>query len=77
MKIETKFDIGQKVFYINNVGKILSGIVYNIRWDSVKGFVYFIPLDWRFAEDELFATREEAEAKLKKWSSLWKRKKLT
>ena len=69
MKIETKFDIHQKVYYINDSKQICSGIIYNIRWDSVKGFDYFIPMlqlkEFRIPESELFATREEAERKLK------------
>ena len=69
MKIETKFNLKQKVFYINDNNEISSGIIYNIRWDSSKGFDYFIPMlqleEFRIAEEKLFSTQEQAEAKLK------------
>lgn len=69
MKIETKFDLNQEVYYISDSKQICSGIIYNIKWDSVKGFDYFIPMlqleKFRIPESELFTTQEEAEKKLK------------
>ena len=67
--IVPKFKKGQKVYYINSLNEISSGIIYNIRYDSAKGFDYFIPMlqieDFRIKEEQLFETEEQAEAKLK------------
>ena len=67
--IVPKFKKGQEVFYINSRNKISSGIIYNVRYDSMKGFDYYIPMlqieDFRIKEESLFTTKEEAEAKLK------------
>ena len=66
--IVPKFNKGQEVFYINSRNKISSGIIYNIRYDSMKGFDYYIPMlqieDFRIKEECLFATKEEAQTKL-------------
>ena len=70
MKIETKFDIGQKIYTIEhrevkewnirsiqcNVGRENTHTFYEIESD---GLIYVI---W---EEHLFSTREEAENKLK------------
>ena len=71
MKIETKFDLSQKVYYINgSKNKICEGFIYNIRFDSSNGITYFIPMlqrdAFRISEDELFASKSEAEQALKK-----------
>ena len=67
--IVPKFKKGKEVFYINSRNKISSGVIYNVRYDSVKGFDYYIPMlqieDFRIKEESLFATKEEAQAKLK------------
>lgn len=67
--IVPKFKIRQEVFYINSRNKISSGVIYNVRYDSVKGFDYYIPMlqieDFRIKEECLFATKEEAQAKLR------------
>ena len=68
MKIETKFDIGQEVYYIFNDKiiykiKIFSIEIYEtnslhiVKYGNVNGELY--------NEGSLFTTREEAEAKLK------------
>lgn len=66
--IVPKFKKGQEVFYINSRNKISSGAIYNVRYDSVKGFDYYIPMlqieDFRIKEESLFATKAEALAKL-------------
>ena len=70
MKIETKFDIGQEVYYIDSWlegGEIFTEIrpmiVREIKIEknkiSYNSDLYYYP------EDKLFATREEAEQKLK------------
>lgn len=68
MKIETKFDIGQEVYYIS-YGKIIYKIkifsieiyetksLHIVKYGNVNGELY--------DESSLSATREEAEAKLK------------
>ena len=72
MKIETKFDIGQKVYaiyhdriYETKIGYIQ---VFNIDNTLIIYYRYFLnDSDELYASeaDTLFATREEAEAKLK------------
>ena len=66
MEIKTKFDIGQKVWFVN-LGMIkhfyISGIqiftteIHNYYFDNLQGIWY--------GENLLFATKEEAEQKLK------------
>ena len=67
--IVPKFKLRQEVFYINSRNKISGGVIYNIRYDSAKGFDYYIPMlqieDFRIKEEDLFETKEEAEQKLK------------
>lgn len=79
MKIETKFDIGQEVFFVDE-----SDLDGKIIWDIETGNIESISIDkdaiwfyvryksgltyWHKAEDynkRVFATREEAEQKLK------------
>ena len=75
MIIKTKFDIGQEVFYIHPIKKIVEqGFVSRIIAEYYDNqFVNFekdigyqlgtmIPI---FSEEQLFATKEEAEVKLK------------
>ena len=64
MKIETKFDIGQDVFYIFGTG-LSVGCVNGFEY-SRYGIFYFLNGNTkRFTENELFATRNEALQKLK------------
>ena len=81
MKIETKFDIGQKVYYIHSIkDKIEWGVISRITTECADSLILkslsfgtyigyqlgtSIPL---FLEEQLFATREEAEKKLKEIS---------
>lgn len=73
MEIKTKFDINDLVFYflffINEENKVDIAIVSSrISMILVKeeGIRYWLEIDNReVKEDELFATREEAEKKLK------------
>ena len=70
MKIETKFDIGDTPYYIgifkNAYGEELKEVIMceilqiSIRQDGVC----YITDDCNLYENELFATREEAEQKL-------------
>lgn len=64
-----KFKKGQKVYYINSLNEISSGIIHNIRYDSAKGFDYFIPFlrieDFRIKEEQLFETEEQAQKEIK------------
>ena len=70
MIIETKFDIGQEVYYIHPIKKIVEqGFVSRIiaeYYDNQKDIGYqlgtMIPI---FSEEQLFATKEEVEVKLK------------
>ena len=72
MKIETKFDINQEIYFvIDNVekGKI-NGIYPCIKEIEDECFTNYGITDkygyaLRLPEDQIFATREEAEAKLK------------
>lgn len=73
MKIETKFEPEQYVFYIdkfvNEDGKeyysIIVDYIRRIFINSLKEIYYVLNDEQTFIESELFATREEAEAKLK------------
>lgn len=67
--IVPKFQANQEIWYyhIGN-NKIYSGIIEDIQWRPLNGMYYRIPNLQRdyywIREDELFATREEAEQKL-------------
>ena len=73
MKIETKFEPEQYIFYIdkfvNRNGKEYYSIVVDyirrIFINSLKEFYYVLKDGQTFTESELFATREEAEKKIK------------
>ena len=73
MKIETKFEPEQYVFYIdkfvNKSGKEYYSIVVDyirrIFINSLKEVYYVLNEGQTFTESELYATREEAEQKLK------------
>ena len=73
MKIETKFEPKQDVFYIdkfvNKNGKeyydIVEDYIRRIIINSLKGVYYILSDEQAFTENELFVTREEAEQKLK------------
>ena len=71
MKIETKFDIGQEVWYVWNKDQrkpfkcVIDRIIYDssknckIRYDTSSEFYIGV------REEDLFLTLEEAEQKLK------------
>lgn len=70
MKIETKFDIGQEVYYIVNYfdlgnisGEVKIGFIDNIVYQGNK--IFYQVKNIYYAENYIFATREEAEKKLK------------
>lgn len=74
MKIETKFDIGQEVYYIDDcdfeIGdyecekQVSQSYVYQILvWENK--ILYYVEDGKYCDENELFTTKEEAEAKLK------------
>lgn len=75
MKIGTKFNIGQTVCYIHPIKKVIEfGVISRISIDYYDEHLWNFDNDIgyqlgtmipRFSEDSLFATREEAEAKLK------------
>lgn len=72
MKINTKFDIGQKVYVIYNCHifetKIAYIEVFKINNTLIIRYRYFLKGScelYSSGEDELFVTREEAKAKLK------------
>ena len=68
--IVPKFKLKQKVWYINSNKDVISGVIYNIRYDSNYGFSYFIPNlqleTFRIEEINLYATPEQAKETLKK-----------
>ena len=72
MKIETKFEPEQYVFYIDKfvdeTGKeyysIIVDYIRRIFINSLKEVYYVLNDEQTFIESELFATREEAEQKL-------------
>lgn len=73
MKIETKFDIGQEVYVIYNccifetkIGYIEVFKIYNALIIRYRYFLKGSDELYASEEDALFATREEAEAKLKR-----------
>ena len=67
--IVPKFKIGQEVFYlVNKYSPVLSGEVLEIQiWDLKKdNIVYVIEYNGNvYCESVVFATKEEAQAKLK------------
>lgn len=68
MKIETKFDIGQIVYRIDECfEEVRECSIRQIRIENPRFITYFIRTDARFGydESELFTTRKEAEARLK------------
>ena len=68
MKIETKFDIGQIVYRIDECfEEVRECTIRQIRIENPRYITYFSRTDARFGycESELFATREEAEQKSK------------
>ena len=71
MKIETKFDIGQEVwwikeciYFVKNPYEIRSGKIGAMEYDG-KEIIYVVGLDF-IEEKELFATEYEAEQKFQK-----------
>lgn len=83
MKIETKFDIGQEVYCVSkdDTWHIDKGTIRSVSIDkntntiSIWFYVYYESglTFWHILEDygkEVFATKEEAEAKLKEIVSL-------
>lgn len=67
--IVPKFQANQEIWYYHiGKNKIYSGIIEDIQWRPVNGMYYRIPNLQRdyywIREDELFATREDAEQKL-------------
>lgn len=67
--ISPKFKIGQKVWYYHIArNKIYDGIVEDIQWRPINGMYYRISNLQRnyfwIIDNELFATKEEALAKL-------------
>ena len=71
MKIETKFDIGQKVYfnksliyYVDGKDKIISATITGIMFN--KTFTWYeIENKDRLLEQHLFSNKQEAEQKLK------------
>lgn len=69
--IVPKFQANQEIWYYHiGKNKIYSGIVEDIQWRPVNGMYYRIPNLQRdyywIREDELFATREDAEKFIRK-----------
>lgn len=70
MEIKTKFDIGQNVYCIvdcyNTLGERVEAVsmvrIYIIQISDEK--IIYLTDDGQFEENELFATREEAEQRL-------------
>lgn len=76
MKIETKFDIHQEVYYIaeyingngDSFKEVTMGDITSIRLSediNKKATIYYWIDGYTYTENQLFATREEAEKKLK------------
>jgi len=71
MKIETKFDPLQYVFFVNEyfdengneLKEILMGYVSRISINEFREIYYWVN-GYTFTEDKLFATKKEAEKKL-------------
>lgn len=63
MKIETKFNIGQEVYYINpnHPNDIYCGRIYEIKYDG-KFIWYQVGFydDW-YTENSIYKTKKEAE----------------
>lgn len=69
MKIETKFDIGQEIYFIGFFDFIDKGKIekIEIRVNKDEKFIVYALRGFinTFCQSQIFATREEAEAKLK------------
>lgn len=66
MKIETKFDIGQQIFYISSAYKnIQLGFISKILVTQYNVWYGLSHSNYAYRETELFITKEEAEQKLK------------
>ena len=57
---EPKFKLNQKVYYIED-NRIMKGEIRAFDIFTMRYLIYF----WFYEEDKIFATQEEAEAKLK------------
>lgn len=72
MKIETKFDIGQKVWFTPYFARthIKEAIIKQIKYDGYYA-TYLLYVNggiWDFEPESLiFATKEQAEKKVKEW----------
>lgn len=71
MNIETKFDIGQDVYYIAEYYNECDEYVRKIIYCEIDGIfitttgVIYLTTDGNFYENEIFTTQEEAGEKLK------------
>ena len=80
MKIETKFDIGQEVFWhdVKN-DRALQQFVNSIKAEvykslndglGISAIYHLVPAQIWVSDFHLFATREEAEREVEKWKKL-------
>lgn len=68
MKLETKYDLGQEVYYVRNEYTVEKGEVITIYFDGLFNNIPKYEIEYNgnvFCEDDVFLTKEEAEAKLK------------
>ena len=80
MKIETKFDIGQEVFWhdVKNdralqqfVDSIKAEVYKNLNGGlGISAIYHLTPAQIWVSDFHLFATREEAEREVEKWKKL-------
>lgn len=71
MKIETKYDLGQTVFVVNKAGRHYRAeqwIISSVQIDSEGCWYWLLDLNWNLKrlEVDLFPSRAEAEAEVKK-----------
>lgn len=68
MKLETKYDLEQEVYYVRNGYTVEKGEVITIYFDGIFNNIPKYEIEYNgnvFCEDEVFLTKEEALKALK------------
>ena len=64
VKLETKYDLGQEVYYVRNEYTVKKGEVITIYFDGLFNNIPKYEIEYNgnvFCEDDVFLTKEEAE----------------
>lgn len=66
MKLETKYDLGQDVYYVKDAYTVEKGEVLTIYFDGTFKNIPKYEIEYNgnvFCEDDVFLTKQEAEQK--------------